>query len=117
MNKSLVFTPGCDWKIDRQRILFVEYETVTGKPESQRFDLSAGTEYIADGYKTLSFEEISKPESKLHYSIRRVVYFEKECNSMVAFARGCKQNRLLIPTRIEFDTIIHIPKEGDNEAR
>ena len=110
MNSSLVFTPGCDWKIDR-RILFVEYETVTGKPMSKRFDLSAGTEYIADGYKTLSFDEISKPEAKFHYSIKRIVYFEKECNSMVAFSRGCGQTGILIPTRIEFDTIIHVPKE------
>ena len=114
--KSFVFTPGCDWKIDR-RILFVEYETVTGKLTSKRFDLSAETEYIVvDGYKILSFDEISKPEAKLHYSIRRVVYFEKECNSMVAFVRGCRQTRLLIPTRIEFDTIIHVPKESPNAA-
>lgn len=103
MNRSLVFTPGCDWKIDR-RILFVEYETVTGKPMSKRFDLSAGTEYIADGYKTLSFDEISKPESKLQYSIQKIVYFEKECNSMVAFSRGCKQTKLFIPTKVYFDT-------------
>lgn len=113
MNRSLVFTPGCDWKIDR-RILFVEYETVTGKPMSKRFDLSAETEYIADGYKMLSFDEISKPESKLQYSIQKIVYFEKECNSMVAFSRGCRQTRLFIPTRIEFDTIIHVPKESPN---
>lgn len=113
MNRTFVFTPGCDWKIDR-RILFVEYETVTGKPESKRFDLSAGTEYIADGYKTLSFEEISKPESKLQYSIQKIVYFEKECNSMVAFVRGCRRTKLFIPTRIEFDTIIHVPKERPN---
>lgn len=103
MNRSLVFTPGCDWKIDR-RILFVEYETVTGKPMSKRFDLSAGTEYIADGYKTLSFDEISKPDSKLQYSIQKVVYFEKECNSMAAFSRGCGQTRLFIPTKVYFDT-------------
>ena len=113
MDKSLAFTPGCNWKIDRH-ILFVEYETVTGESTSKRFDLSAGTEYIVDGYKTLSFDEISKPESKHHYSIRRVVYFEKECNSMVAFLRWCKQTRLLIPTRIEFDTVIHVPKESPN---
>lgn len=103
MNRSLVFTPGCDWKIDR-RILFVEYETVTGKPMSKRFDLSAGTEYIADGYKTLSFDEISKPDSKLQYSIQKIIYFEKECNSMVAFSRGCRQTRLFIPTKVYFDT-------------
>lgn len=103
MNRSLVFTPGCDWKIDR-RILFVEYETVTGKPMSKRFDLSAETEYIADGYKTLSFDEISKPDSKLQYSIKRIVYFEKECNSMMVFSRGCRQTRLLIPTKVYFDT-------------
>ena len=115
MNKSLVFTPGCKWRIDRQpRILFVEYETVTGKLTSKRFDLSAGTEYIVDGYKTLSFDEISKPESKLKYSIQKIVYFEKECNSIVAFCRGCRQNRLLIPTRIEFDTVIHVQKESPN---
>lgn len=111
MSRSLVFTPGCDWKIDR-RILFVEYETVTGKPTSKRFDLSAETEYILDGYKTLSFDELSKPDSKLQYSIKKIVYFEKECNSMVAFARGCRQTRLFIPTRIEFDTVIHVPKEN-----
>ena len=106
MGKSLVFTPGCNWKIDR-RILFVEYA-------SKRFDLSAETEYILDGYKTLSFDEVSKPDSKLHYSIKKIVYFEKECNSMVAFVRGCKQNRLLIPTRIEFDTVIHVPKKSSD---
>ncbi|MBR5299043.1 MAG: hypothetical protein IKU36_02200 [Bacteroidales bacterium] len=111
MNKSLVFTPGCDWRIDR-RILFVEYETVAGEHMSKRFDLSAETEYIVDGYKTLSFDEISKPDSKLKYSIKKIVYFEKECNSMTAFVRGCKQNRLFIPTRIEFDTVIHVSKES-----
>lgn len=111
MGKSLVFTPGCDWKIDRH-ILFVEYDTVTGEHTSNRFDLSAETEYIAEGYKTLSFDEISKPDSKLHYSIRRIVYFEKECNSMTAFIRGCKQTKLFIPTRIDFDTIKHVPKES-----
>lgn len=115
MNRTLVFTPGCDWKIDRhQHILFVEYKTVTGKPESKRFDLSAGTEYVVDWYKILSFDEISKPESKLQYGIQKIVYFEKECNPMVAFARGCRQNRLLIPTRIEFGTVIHVPKENPN---
>lgn len=115
MNRTLLFTPGCDWKIDRhQHILFVEYETVTGKPESKRFDLSAGTEYVVDWYKILSFDEISKPESKLQYGIQKIVYFEKECNPMVAFTRGCRQNRLLIPTRIEFGTVIHVPKENPN---
>ena len=113
MNKSLVFTPGCDWKIDR-RILFVEYESMTGEHVMARFDLSAETNYIVDGYKTLSFDEISKPDSKLQYSIQKIVYFEKECNSMAAFVRGCRQTRLLIPTRIEFDTIIHVPKESPN---
>ena len=100
---SLVFTPGCNWRIDR-RVLFVEYETVTGKPESKRFDLSAETEYLADGYKMLSFDEISKPEAKLQYSIQKIVYFEKECSSMVAFSRGCRQTRLFIPTKVYFDT-------------
>lgn len=103
MGKILWFTPGCDWKIDRRRILFVEYETVTGELTSKRFDLSAETEYIVDWYKTLSFDEISKPDSKLQYSIKKIVYFEKECNSMVAFTRGCRQTRLFIPTKVYFE--------------
>ncbi len=105
MNRTLVFTPGCNWKIGRhQRVLLVEYETVTGKPESKRFDLSAGTEYIVDGYKMLSFDEISKPESKLQYSIQKIVYFEKECSSIVSFTRGCGKTGILIPTKVYFDT-------------
>ena len=104
MNKALVFSPGCDWKIDRH-VLFVEYESMTGEHIKARFDLSAGTEYVVDRCKTLSFDIISKPESKLQYSIQKIVYFEKECNSMVAFTRGCKQNRLLIPTKVYFDKI------------
>lgn len=111
MGKIIWFapTPGCEWKIDR-RILFVEYESMTGEHVKARFDLSAETEYILDGYKTLSFDEVSKPDSKLNYFIKKIVYFEKECNSMAAFIRGCKQNRLFIPTRIEFDTVIHVSK-------
>ena len=93
MGKSLVFTPGCEWVV-KSRILFVEYESMTGEHVRARFDLSPETQYITDGYKLEEIKNIC--EHSDDFFIKKVEYYEIENHMLIG-------GKMLVPTKVYFE--------------
>lgn len=114
MDKSLVFTPGCKYtfvkegchNISGHVIMFVEYETVSGERKRQRFDLvDPSVHFVIDGHRQAQLSYISDPPEGVKLDIKRVLYREESCGAIIG-------GKMFVPTRIEFDTVIHVPKES-----
>lgn len=114
MGKSFVFTPGCkytfvkegDHNLSGHVIMFVEYETVSGEHKRQRFDLvDPSVHFVIDGHRQAQLSYISNPPEGVKLDIKKVRYREESCWTIIG-------GKMFIPTRIEFDTVIHVPKES-----
>ena len=95
-DKVVKFGPGQEFRLDK-RVIFVEYESMTGELVKCRFDLSHKTEMIYNDHRILSFDDLtylySKDEEVL---IKKVLYYEQECHMVIG-------GKLLIPTKIYFE--------------
>lgn len=96
LNKVKTFGPGQEFRLDR-KVIFVEYESMTGELVKCRFDLSQKTELILNDHRILSFDDLTYLYSKgEEIFIKRVLYYEKECHMVVG-------DKLLIPTKVYFE--------------
>lgn len=95
-DKVAKFGPGQEFRLDR-KVIFVEYESMTGELVKCRFDLSQKTEMIYNDHRILSFDDLtylySKDEEIL---IKKVLYYEQECHMVIG-------DKLLIPTKVYFE--------------
>lgn len=114
MDKSLVFTPGCKYTFVKEGchnvsghvIMFVEYETVSGEHKRQRFDLvDPSVHFVIDGHRQAQLSYITDPPEGVKLDIKRVLYREESCLTIIG-------GKMFVPTRIEFDTVIHVQKES-----
>lgn len=95
-NKATKFSPGTQFRLDR-KVIFVEYESMTGELVKCRFDLSQKTEMIYNDHRILSFDDLTYLySSDEEILIKKVLYYEKECHMVVG-------DKLLIPTKIYFE--------------
>lgn len=95
-DKVTKFMPGTQFRLDK-KVIFVEYESMTGELVKCRFDLSQKTEMILNDHRILSFDELTDLYSKgEELFIKKVLYYEKECHMVVG-------DKLLIPTKIYFE--------------
>lgn len=95
-DKVITFGPGQEFRLNR-KVIFVDYESMTGELVKCRFDLSQKTEMIYNNHRILSFDDLtylySSDEELL---IKKVLYYEQECHMVIG-------NKLLIPTKIYFE--------------
>lgn len=97
LNKVKTFGPGQGFRLDR-KVIFVEYESMTGEFVRCRFDLSQKTEMILDNHRILSFDNLTYLYSKgEEIFIKKAEYYEKECHMVVG-------DKLLILTKVYFET-------------
>ena len=96
-DKVKKFGPGTQFRLDR-KVIFVEYESMTGEFVKCRFDLSQKTEIILDDHRILSFDDLKDLYSKgEEIFIKRVLYYEKECHAVIG-------DKLLILTKVYFES-------------
>ena len=90
------FGPGQEFRLDK-RVIFVEYESMTGELVKCRFDLSQKTEMIYNDHRILSFDDLAYLySSDEELFIKKVLYYEQECHMVIA-------DKLLIPTKVYFE--------------
>ena len=95
-DKVKKFGPGTQFRLDK-RVIFVEYESMTGEPVKCRFDLSQKTEMILNDHRILSFDDLTDIYSKgEEIFIKKVLYYEQECHMVIG-------DKLLIPTKVYFE--------------
>lgn len=95
-DKVTKFMPGTQFRLDK-RVIFVEYESMTGELVKCRFDLSQKTEMILNDHRILSFDDLTYLYSKgEELFIKKVLYYEQECHMVIG-------DKLLIPTKVYFE--------------
>lgn len=95
-DKVTKFMPGTQFRLDR-KVIFVEYESMTGELVKCRFDLSQKTEIILDDHRILSFDDLTYLYSKgEEIFIKKALYYEHECHTVIG-------DKLLILTKVYFE--------------
>lgn len=96
LNKVKTFGPGQEFRLDR-KVIFVEYESMTGEFVKCRFDLSQKTEIIYNDHRILSFDDLKNLCSKgEEIFIKKALYYEQECHMVIG-------DKLLILTKVYFE--------------
>lgn len=95
-DKVAKFCPGQEFRLDK-RVIFVEYESMTGEFVKCRFDLSQKTEMIYNDHRILSYDDLVYLYSgDEEIFIKKVEYYEQECHLVIG-------DNLLIPTKVYFE--------------
>ena len=95
-DKVTKFGPGTQFRLDK-KVIFVEYESMTGELVKCRFDLSQKTEIIYNDHRILSFDDLKYLCSKgEEIFIKKALYYEQECHMVIG-------DKLLIPTKVYFE--------------
>lgn len=95
-DKVAKFGPGQEFRLNK-RVIFVEYESMTGELVKCWFHLSQITEMVLNDYKILSFDDLACLCSKdEEIFIKKVEYYEEECHLVIG-------DKLLIPTKVYFE--------------
>ena len=95
-DKVTKFYPGQKFRLNN-RVIFVEYESMTGELVKCRFDLSQKTEMIYNDHRILSYDDLVYLYSgDEEIFIKKVEYYEQECHLVIG-------DNLLIPTKVYFE--------------